>query len=92
MKELELADPRMKTGIAARPSTGPSKKEGKVFGELFEITKAELVDFVEQEDPNILVFIHIYQIVRQKPSMKGTPASNLSPEVLTKLLSASLHW
>lgn len=55
----------MKTGIAARPATGPSKSSAKQFGELFELDKMNLVDFVENEDPNVLIFIHIYQIVRK---------------------------
>lgn len=64
MKEMELTDTRTKVGIASRVPTGPSKSQEKTFGELFEITKEELVDFVENEDPKVLVFIHIYQSVR----------------------------
>lgn len=66
IKEMELMDTRMKTGIAAKAPTGPSKIQGKTFGELYEITKEELVDFVEKEGPNVLIFIHVYQIVRDQ--------------------------
>ena len=64
MKELELTDSRMKTGIAARPTTGPSKDLRKTFGDLFELERVDLVDFVEKEDADVLTFIHIYQPVR----------------------------
>lgn len=64
MKELELSDMRMKTGVALRPATGASQSSAKKFGELFELEPEALVDFVEKEDPNVLVFIHIYQKVR----------------------------
>lgn len=64
LKEMELSDPRTKTGVANRTPTGPSKSQSKSFGELFELSTGDLVDFVEKEDPNVLVFIHIYQEVR----------------------------
>lgn len=66
MKELELTDSRMKTGIAMREPTGPSKSSKKSFGELIELEKPDLVDFVEKEDPEVLTFIHIYQPVRSR--------------------------
>lgn len=65
VKEMSLTDTRMKTGVANRGPTGPSKTQGKQFGELIELQKEDLVDFVEKEDPNVLVFIHIYQAVRK---------------------------
>lgn len=64
IKEMALTDTRMKTGVANRGPTGPTKAHGKTFGELIELPKDELVDFVEKEDPNVLIFIHIYQAVR----------------------------
>jgi len=66
MKELEIADTRMNTGVALRPATGASASLAKSFGELFELQPDDLVDFVEKEDPAVLVFIHIYQSVRDQ--------------------------
>lgn len=63
MKEMALSDTRTKNGVAA-PAPIAAAKQGKQFRHLYEIKKDELVEFVENEDPNVLVFIHIYQLVR----------------------------
>lgn len=78
IQEMALTDARTKTGVANRGPTGPSKAGGKVFGELFELKTDELVDFVEKEDPNVLVFIHIYQGVRKTADSAHTGASVLN--------------
>lgn len=60
MKELELTDLRTKNSTESPKIV---ESISKTFDQFYEIQKLELVEFVDDEDPNTIVIILIYQPV-----------------------------